>query len=461
MDIEQYLSKKTRIYDIPVDELIPYQNNPRLNDDAVPALVESIKQFGFKVPLVVGSDMVIAAGHTRLKAAKRLHMETVPCIMADDLTPEQIDAFRLADNKAGEAAQWDDQKLLEELQKIAAADYPVEMTDFGFDDVETMLEKLAAEEDGLAGLADYDGTGNSGSLADDFIAPPFSILDSRQGYWQDRKRAWKALGLRSEVGRDDALLGQGLKDLAEKTHANLNGTSIFDPVLCEIIYRWFCPEDGKVFDCFAGGSVRGVIAGYLGYDYTGIELQPEQVEANRQNAQEIGTPATWYCDDSQNADKYVEDNTADLLFSCPPYADPEQYSDDPRDISTMEYDDFLRVYANIIGIALRKLKSDRFAVFVVGDVRGPDGYYRDFVSDTIRIFERNGARLYNQIILIEQLATAPLRARRQFNGLRKVVKCHQNVLVFYKGDPQRIKDNYGEVETIDLPPAPDDGAEGA
>ncbi|MCD7902668.1 MAG: hypothetical protein LUF91_02660 [Oscillospiraceae bacterium] len=117
----------------------------------------------------------------------------------------------------------------------------------------------------------------------------------------------------------------------------------------------------------------------------------------------------------------------------------------------MEYNDFLWTYAEIIKIALRKLKNDRFAVFVVGDIRDSDGFYRDFVSDTIRIFEQNGARLYNQIILIEQLATAPLRARRQFNGLRKVVKCHQNVLIFYNGTPKNIKNNYLEVEVPDTP----------
>ncbi|MCD8359171.1 MAG: chromosome partitioning protein ParB, partial [Oscillospiraceae bacterium] len=289
------------------------------------------------------------------------------------------------------------------------------------------------------------------TLTNDFIAPPFSVLDSRQGYWQDRKRAWKALGLRSEVGRDDALLGQGLKELAEKTGTNLNGTSIFDPVLCEIIYRWFCTDGGSIYDCFAGGSVRGVVAGYLGYDYSGIELRPEQVEANRHNAEEIGVKAIWHCDDSLNADKYIADRSCDLVFSCPPYANLEQYSDDPRDISTMEYNDFLRTYTEIIRIALRKLKNDRFAVFVVGDIRDGDGFYRDFVSDTIRIFEQNGARLYNQIILIEQLATAPLRARRQFNGLRKVVKCHQNVLIFYNGTPKNIKNNYLEVEVPDTP----------
>ena len=455
-NIEQYLNNNFKIYDFPISMLKPYENNPRFNEDAVPAVMESIKLAGFKVPMIVSRDFVVVTGHTRLKAVTRLGWKTVPCIYADDLSPQQVEAFRLIDNKTSELSTWDDSKTIVELKKIAAQPNPINMVDFGFESVEEMLKRIADQNVDLSGISSYDGKGDSGSLTEDFIAPPFSILDARQGYWQERKQTWKNLGLRSEIGRNDALLGKGLKDLAEKTGANLNGTSIFDPVLCEIVYRWFCPEGGRVFDCFAGGSVRGVVASFLGYDYTGIELREEQVEANRQNAEEIGVTATWYCDDSQRADEYVPDGFADLLFSCPPYADLERYSDDPRDLSTMEYDEFLRVYANIIAISLRKLKDNRFAVFVVGDVRGECGFYRDFVSDTIRIFRGNGAELYNQIILIEQLATAPLRARRQFMGLRKVVKTHQNVLVFYKGDPQKIRENYGEVRVADLPEEPDE-----
>lgn len=101
-------------------------------------------------------------------------------------------------------------------------------------------------------------------------------------------------------------------------------------------------------------------------------------------------------------------------------------------------------------------------MFVVGDVRDKQGLYRDFISDTKRIFIENGARLYNEIILVEQLATGPLRANRQFTGYRKVVKCHQNVLVFFKGDPKTIKNNYPEVEVTELFDASEteDGVEG-
>jgi len=111
-----------------VSELIPYENNPRLNDAAVDYVANSIKAFGWRVPIVLDKDGVIVAGHTRWKAAKKLKMKTVPCVIADDLTPEQVKAFRLADNKVGELAGWDFEKLDLELEEI-----DLDMTEFGFD----------------------------------------------------------------------------------------------------------------------------------------------------------------------------------------------------------------------------------------------------------------------------------------------------------------------------------------
>lgn len=119
------------IVDKKVSELIPYENNPRKNDKAVPAVAKSIREFGFKVPIVIDKNNIIVNGHTRLKAAKKLGLETVPCIVADDLTPEQIRAFRLADNKVGEIATWDDDKLEEELTELTGI---IDMQDFGFED---------------------------------------------------------------------------------------------------------------------------------------------------------------------------------------------------------------------------------------------------------------------------------------------------------------------------------------
>lgn len=131
-----------KIIDFKIDSLKEYKNNPRLNDAAVDKVAASIKEFGFKVPIVVDKDNIIIAGHTRLKAAKSLGLDTVPCIIADDLTEEQVKAFRLADNKTGEFAEWDIKKLHEELKALTAFD----MDTFGFETLPDIMEDMDDSE---------------------------------------------------------------------------------------------------------------------------------------------------------------------------------------------------------------------------------------------------------------------------------------------------------------------------
>ena len=169
-------------------------------------------------------------------------------------------------------------------------------------------------------------------------------------------------------------------------------------------------------------------------------------------AKEIGVTPAWYCDDSLNADKYIADNSVDMIFSCPPYADLEVYSDDPRDISNMEYEKFAKVYKDIIDIACRKLKKNRFAVFVVGDIRDKHGYYRNFVDYTKACFNANGLLTYNDIVLLDMLGTSMIRCKRPFNVARKLTKVHQNVLVFYNGDVSEIRNIYKEINVDDIIP---------
>lgn len=125
-----------------LDELTPYAKNPRKNDAAVKPVMESIKKFGFKVPIVVDKDGVIVTGHTRYKAAKKLSMETVPCVVADDLTPKEIKAFRLADNKVAEVAEWDFGLLSSELDDL----FDFDMEAFGFEEAEEKEERSERKE---------------------------------------------------------------------------------------------------------------------------------------------------------------------------------------------------------------------------------------------------------------------------------------------------------------------------
>lgn len=421
-----------------IEDLIPYQNNAKEHpQEQIEQIKQSIIEFENNDPIAIDENNVIIEGHGRYQALKELGFDEVECIRLSHLNEEQKNAYRLVHNKLTMNSDFDFSMLEEELKSIQ--DIDMSQFDFDMDFMEDDLEEEKEEKK---------------KLTDEFLIPPLSVFDTKQGYWQDRKRAWKALGINSEIGREEALLGDGLLKLAQKQGSNLTGTSIFDPVLCEIIYKWFNVYEGSVYDCFAGGSVRGIVAEKLGYKYTGIDLRKEQVEANILNASEMNLNPTWICDDSLNADRYIEDNSVDLIFSCPPYADLEVYSDDERDISNMEYEDFQKAYRGIIDIACRKLKEDRFAVFVVGDVRDKKGYYRNFIDFTKECFNDNGLQTYNEIILLEQLGTVPLRARRAF-AKRKTVKVHQNVLVFFKGNCDNIPMFYSNIEVGDIEKALD------
>lgn len=241
---------------------------------------------------------------------------------------------------------------------------------------------------------------------------------------QSPKSCWPAAGVESQYG-------------------TASGTSIFDPVLCELAYRWFCPPGGLVLDPFAGGSVRGVVASKLGRPYIGIELRAEQVAANMAQGDKLcGVPSPrWVCGDSREilprmamGDEPVQ---ADFIFTCPPYADLEVYSDDPRALSTFPYAEFRKAYAEIIAGACALLKRDRFACFVVGDVRDKHGLYYGFPAHTVDAFQAAGLRLYNEAVLVTAIGSLPVRITRQFRSGRKLGKTHQNVLVFVKGDPRK------------------------
>lgn len=234
---------------------------------------------------------------------------------------------------------------------------------------------------------------------------------------------------------------------------SVSGTSIFDPVLCEIAYRWFSPQGGLILDPFAGGSVRGIVASKLGRQYIGHELRFEQVQANREQAGRIcaddDTPPVWIIGDSRNIDKTCADIQADMIFSCPPYADLEVYSEEPSDLSTMGYQEFKVAYSEIIAKACLLLKPDSFACFVVGEVRDKKGNYLDFVGDTVRAFRSAGLEYYNEAILLTMVGSLPIRAGKQFSASRKLGKTHQNVLVFVKGDGKKAASRCGTIEIDD------------
>lgn len=270
-------------------------------------------------------------------------------------------------------------------------------------------------------------------LREQFIEPPFSVLDTKSGNWQRRKKLWKTIGIKSEIGRDATTFNMSEWNDKKGNSKLPSDVSIFDPALCEVLYKWFCDENGSILDPFAGGSVRGIVANKLGYKYTGIDIRQEQIDSNREQGLdilEVDNQPNWYCGDSNEVLESFN-KEFDFVFSCPPYADLEVYSDLDGDISNKPYEEFLSLYESIIEKSCKLLKKDGLACFVVGEVRDKKGNYIGFVPDTIKAFEKCGMKFYNEAILLNAIASASMRANGNMKS-KKLVKVHQNILVFKK-----------------------------
>jgi len=325
------------------------------------------------------------------------------------------------------------------------------------------------------------------------------VLDARQGWWQDRKRAWIGLGIRSEIGRvadanyafdslakiKPGLVTGGTGKAAAQVYGSrhvsdpgyyakkrkgtldaetldtgyVSGTSVFDPVLCEVAYRWFSPPGGHVIDPFAGGSVRGVVAATLGRTYAGNDLSAPQVAANEEQAYELAgrgildrDAVTWTVGDSADWSASLEPDSADLIFSCPPYLWLERYSDDPADLSTMTEDGFADAYTRILSGAATALRDNRFAVLVVGDARDKRGRLADLHGLTVDCAAKAGLALHTTAILVTACGSLPVRAGRQFEASRILGSTHQDCLVFCKGDRKKAATACGGVD-VHLPDA--------
>lgn len=176
-----------------VDSLIPYVKNSRTHSDAqVAQIAASIKEFGWTNPILVDGDNGIIAGHGRLLAARKLGYKEVPTIELADLTETQKRAYIIADNRLALNAGWDNEMLTIELNDLLADGFALELLGFDADELEKLLDDAEEEQNGIVG---------KGNLSDRFLIPPFSVFNAREGWWQDRKRAWLALGIKSEEGR--------------------------------------------------------------------------------------------------------------------------------------------------------------------------------------------------------------------------------------------------------------------
>lgn len=450
-----------------VTDVVLNPDNPReITDDKFMQLVESLLVFPKMLelrPAVLEGNNTVLGGNQRTKALlwikdatkadilKRLNAQSkyqrmtdyeqealmeywqewqqkpvVPVCYASNLTEEEQAEFLIKDNLG--FGQWDWDMLANNWDENLLGEWGMDVW----------------QPDQTTGSSDNEVGGKEkekhGKLTDKFIAPPFSILDTRQGYWKERKAMWREKIADYGESREGTLADGETNCMATIN----NGVSLLDPVMAEVVCKWFGIDGGAAFDCFAGDTVFGYMAATLGMSFTGVELREEQARLN--NERVAGMNARYICDDGQNVGKHIKAGTQDLLFSCPPYYDLEVYSDKPNDASNQPtYEGFIKILENAFAGAITCLKDNRFAVIVVGDIRSKEGYYYDFVGDIKRIFTTHGMPLYNECIIVEPIGTLPQRVQRYMRN-RKVGKCHQNVLVFYKGDVKEIPNNYKEIE---------------
>jgi hypothetical protein len=474
VDSLDYLAEPLRSLAVDIDSLTLLPGNPRRGD--VEAVARSLRAFGQRKPVVVNKDHAVLAGNHTLLAARSLGWTKVAAVFVDD-DETTAKAFALADNRTGTLGGFDDTDLAAMLADVADADPAL----------------LSAASYTLADLtrllADPAGDPATPSLADRFLIPPFSVLDARSGWWRTRKRQWLNLGIRGEVGAGmSSQDGRGEHLAYHATSANPDyyaqkrgierklgrevphaefeetyyaptdaasvaaGTSVFDPVLCEVVYRWFSGAGAHVLDPWAGGSVRGLVATMLGRTYTGVELRPEQVSANQEQAEQLldAVPEQawphWILGDSAEVLPTL-DCDVDLVFGCPPYFDLETYGNDPRDLSVMGPAAFAEAYRAMVKHAANRLRPDRFMVLVVSAARDPrQGHLRDLAGLTVAAAADAGLALYNEAILITPAGSLPMRAARQFAASRILGRSHQDVLIFVKGDRRLATAACGDVD---------------
>ena len=432
------MENKAEIEYLGIENLIPYARNSRTHsDEQVAQIAASIREFGFTNPVLVDGEGGIIAGHGRVMAARRLGLGEVPCIRLGHLTEAQKKAYVIADNKLALNAGWDNELLAIELAELDALGFDLELTGFVGDELtEAMFGELALEDD-----EKVEDEQEHGSLAEQFGAPPFSVLDTRQGYWQERRKKWlRVTGNLTET--KEGVLGSGENMLAQINE----GSSNFDPVLAELMMSWFCPEGGRIIDPFGGEQTKGVVAGNLGLQYRAVEFRADQVAVNRAACAKYAGVA-YVNGDSQHISELIPEREFDFCFTSPPYYDLEVYSKD--DMSALgTYAEFMAMYERIFTQCVFMLRDNAFLVIKIGEIRDKkNGHYRNFVGDNIAMFNRLGLVYYNEIILLNSFGTAPQRAGRSFNT-RKMVKVHQNVLVFVKGCPIKAAEACGGLRAM-------------
>lgn len=555
---------------IALPELNTFHRNPRQGD--VQAIKGSIQTNGLYRPIIVnrgthtGRPLEVLAGNHTLKAYRELAEEnpgeysTIDCWVVD-VDDDRANRIVLADNRTADLGGYDNDELLELLDSLDGDTIDEQLLGTGYDDGylnallggnipddwnpdddggETSGDDYSLDSDSPAGVHEgQEPALQSTPISDQLVIFPSTVFDSTGGRWATRKKEWAAVGVTGSAGREGELTYQGqtnryrdwyeVKNRAlgenpgltdeqieeqyadQLTPYNKGGsTSVFDPVLAEILTLWFTNPGDKILDPWAGGAVRGLVTTTLGRDYTGHELRQEQIDQNLVDYENY-TPLTyattgaaidlqagdrpsmtlkdvtpeeahtyrrdewpeqtnpdglnpaepegaahpdlpeprWVVGDSRDTMQQHPDGSFDMALGCPPYYDLEEYSENEADLSNMDTADFEAAMADTLAIVDQKLRDDRFACFIVGSARDRHGDLRDMKTLMINAAP-DGWKLANDAVLVTQVGSGRFRASRGFNGGRSLIRRHQDILVFVKGDRKRAVKRLHEVHVSQL-----------
>lgn len=277
----------------------------------------------------------------------------------------------------------------------------------------------------------------SGALVGKFIVPPFSVLDSRQGYWSKRKNYWMEHTSSLTTTRENYGATGSSTSFSRGMISSINGgVSIFDPVLAEVLFSWFCPSGGSILDPFAGSHSKAYVASKLGYEYVGIEFREDQVQSNIDATKNLKNVAFIHGDARNMAELLAPRDSFNFCCTSPPYYNLEVYSKD--DASAFEsYPEFLEFYRAVWKQLFHQMAHNSFVALQVGEIRNNGNEYHGFVPDTVNALTDAGFKYYNDIVLLTPNGTAAMRVAQNMKT-RKIVKTHQNILVFYKGNLKEI-----------------------
>jgi len=267
----------------------------------------------------------------------------------------------------------------------------------------------------------------------------FTVFNGRSGEWQERTREWRKVipNEWASATREETLFDAG------NPLGDIGTVSVFNHTLAEVLIRMFSTVGSNVLVPFMGEPVISMIAAILHRQVYGIELRPEQVAINEAVFKKLELEPgcmTITTGDACNPENYnIIKEWADLVISCPPYMWLEKYSDLPEDLSNMDQAQFWDAFDKALMGCYHAAKEGAFMVLILGNVRQPDGRVVDLSGLTIQLAQGHGWALYNDCIYLQPIGTAGMRMG-QFTDTRKLVRVHESVLVFYKGDTKTAGD---------------------